>query len=296
MIVFPSQWTLHFGEHLVTAYPPGGGRYRYFERLRPTPDFAAIVEKILAGDLAFKVISVGETIKLVTPEGEYGAWVRIHGMRGNAAEQRYIGAVFAEDFAAVLDTWAPKPELFDELAAGSRRFLQTATLGLGLRRRPFLYTPPPGWQCLPSGLLANWYPPDYPRHRTNIVVPPALPITNAPADIIEEHFHGASAGLQITDSTRAPITSETGVTGSYFRLHGTRSGRPEHVFRDVAVFVVEQHVYTFRLETAAAERLPEARAHFSAVAASFRPLPTSYERSTGQAFVAVSKPMDHWAN
>lgn len=295
MIVFPADYTQHFGEHLVTAYPPQGGRYRCFERIRPAQDFVTIIETILRGDLDFKVSSVGDTAKIVTAEGEYGAWVRIQGRRGNADAQRFIGAVFTEDFAAALDALAPQPELFAEMAAQSMKFLLGATLGLGPRRRLFYYTPPPGWQPLASGLVANYYPLDFPHNRTNIVVQPAVPLAAAPKEIVEERFTSAGAGLKVEESAQEPFVTASGITGSYLRLSGTRLNQDTRISREIAVFVFEQHVYAFRLETATPEHLAAAREAFRALVASFRPLPTNPERRTGQAFVRAT-PLELWAS
>ena len=91
MLPFPSEWVQHFGSNLVTAYPPGGGgRFRYHERLRPQPSFSAIVSRMLASDPDFTVHHVGELLRLVTAEGEYGAWVKIDGLREGSRAVRYL--------------------------------------------------------------------------------------------------------------------------------------------------------------------------------------------------------------
>ncbi len=92
MLQFPSDWVQQFGANLITAYPEaGGGRFRYYERLRPQPSFSAIVNRMLASDPDFKVHQVGEMLRIVTAEGEYGAWVKIEGWREGTRARRYIG-------------------------------------------------------------------------------------------------------------------------------------------------------------------------------------------------------------
>ena len=66
----------------MAAFPPElGARFRYFERVRPQPSFAAIANQVLTGDPEFTVHHIGEMVRVVTREGEYGAWVRIDGPR-----------------------------------------------------------------------------------------------------------------------------------------------------------------------------------------------------------------------
>lgn len=296
MVVFSAEWAQHFGEHLVTAYPPGGGRFRFFERIRPTADFASIVERILVGDLTFKVSEVGTTLRIVTEDGEYGAWVRIQGTRGNRQAQRCIGAIFTEDFAAALDALADTPAIFDEMANRSIELIRSATFGLGRRQRLFYYTPPPGWQALPGGLSANWYPLDFPRNRSNIIVQPALPLESAPDDLIAARLNGAGAGLKVEDSLREPVTSARKLSGWYLKLRGSHLGSGERIYRDIAVFATEQYLYVFRMETASPERLAEVRELFRCVVTSFQPLPSFHERRIGQAFTSASTLLDHWAS
>ena len=296
MILFPAEWKQHFGEHLVTAYTPSGGRYRFYERLRPAPDFASIVERLLLTDPSFQVTQLGETVKLVTQEGEYGAWVRIQGIRDNRPAQHCIGAIFMEDFAAALDALSIVPATFGELALRSREFLHRSSFGLGRRRRLFYYTPPPGWQALMSGLVANWYPPDFPRNRANISVPPATPTTLFADDAIEERLASIGAGLEATESARETLPFATSLPGRCLRVSGKRAGDGQTIHRDLAAFAGEGYVYTMRLETMSPERIVGAREMFRVVLASFRPLTNPDERRVGQAFVRLPPLLNHWAD
>src|SRR5882672_2063379 len=175
MFQFPDAWTRSYGANLTTAYP-GGGRFRAHERFLPQPRFATIVEHILADDGMFLVHEFGETLRLVTVEGEYAARVRIDGIRDGRAARRFVGAVFLGEYAAALDCIAIEPSRFAELERWFLELLHGARFSMGRRPRQFQYVPPPGWHALPSGLTASWYPLDYPRNATRIVIPPTYPI------------------------------------------------------------------------------------------------------------------------
>jgi hypothetical protein len=296
VLSFPSDWNQQFGANLTTVFPPDlGARFRYHERLRPQPSFAQIVERVLARDPDFRVHEVGEMLRVVTHEGEYGAWVRVDGQRDGAQVARFIGAAFLDDFATVLDCIALRPAHFARLEQLSLELVRSQTFEMTRRPRRFFYTPPTGWQAIPSGVTANWYPPDFPNNLSNLVVPPARAIIDdvVRERVIEDVFDRLEAGLVVDGTARDELVSATGVKGAYKRLEGRRGER--QLFREAAVFVVRDHAYQFRFETAVAERLLELREIFRGVAGSFRPLPSSDEARLGCAFAAPSNLFDHWA-
>lgn len=297
MLPFPSEWVQHFGSNLVTAYPPGGGgRFRYHERLRPQPSFSAIVSRMLASDPDFTVHHVGELLRLVTAEGEYGAWVKIDGLREGSRAVRYIGAVFMGDFATALDCVVIVPEKFQEFEALSLNLLHKESFGMTRRPRQFFYVPPVGWQGLPSGLVANFYPPDFPSNLSNIVVQPAVAVDTGEEPTLAAAVSQLGAGLLVEKSLREEVFSSKGVKGTLVRLHGQRAGRPEPLYRELALFVVNQQAYSMRLETAASSRLLELRDVFAAVVGSFQPLPAPDERRLGRAFARVPNVLHHWTS
>lgn len=297
MLQFPSDWVQQFGANLITAYPEaGGGRFRYYERLRPQPSFSAIVNRMLASDPDFKVHQVGEMLRIVTAEGEYGAWVKIEGWREGTRARRYIGAVFMDEFATALDCIVIVPAKFQDFERYSLDLIHSETFKMARRTRPFFYVPPLGWQGLPSGLVANFYPLDFPRNLTNIVVQPATLLETDEGPAIEASFSQVGAGLTVESSERDHLTSASGIKGDYLRLKGRRAGRQEIIYREMAMFVVLPYAYHMRLETATAERLLEVREVFRCVAGSFRPLPASDESRLGRAFVRLSTFLDHWAS
>lgn len=286
---FPSEWVQQFGVNLVTAYPSGGGaRFRYFERLRPQPSFSAIAAQILASDPDFKVHSVGEMIRVVTFEGEYGAWVKLEGLREGSKNMRYLGAVFMGDFATALDCIVIAPELFAEFERRSFELLRSEAFHMGRRPRQYFYIPPAEWHGIPSGLVANFYPPDFPNNRTNISVLPATPLEVDEELAVRSAFAAASAGLAVESSGRDELISGAGVKGQLLRLHGRRAAGQELIHRELAIFTVHPYVYRMRLESSAAAQISQLREIFRGVATSFQPLPAEQEVRLGRAFVRSS--------
>lgn len=297
MIEFPPEWIQQFGVNLVTAFPPEmGARFRYHERLRPRPSFSTILERLLSVDPDFKVHQVGDMVRTVTAEGEYGAWVRLDGRRDGGQAVRFVGAVFMEDFATVLDCIAILPKYFAQLEQLSLKILRTDAFQMSKRPRPFFYVPPVGWHGIPSGTTANWYPLDFPKNLSNIVVPPATFLETDAESAIEAAFAQLGAGLTVESSSRAQVTSASGVPGTYLRLHGQRAGRAEPLYRELAIFVVGFNAYRMRLETTMSSQLLELRELFRGVSGSFRPVPAGDELLLGRAFAAPSNLFDHWAS
>ncbi len=297
MVQFPPEWVQKFGVDLVTAFPPEmGARFRYHERLRPRPSFSAVLDRLLGVDPDFKVHQVGEMTRIVTTEGEYGAWVRIDGHRDGAQAARFVGAVFMEDFATALDCIAILPKHCAQLELLSLQILRSEAFQMGKRPRPFFYVPPIGWQGIPSGTTANWYPLDFPNNLSNIVVPAAAFLETNGESAIEAAFAQLGAGLTVESSAREQVSSASGIAGSYFRLQGYRAGRAEPLHRELAMFVVGPYAYRMRLETAMSAQLLELRELFRGVTGSFRPLPGGEELRLGRAFAVPSNACDHWVS
>ena len=294
MLQFPPAWPVHFGADLASAFPAElGARFRYHERLRPEPSFRTIVGEVLARDEDFAVREVGEMARIVTGEGEYGAWVALAGEHLGAAARRFVGAAFLGEFATCLDVLAIAPAHSAAVERLSLELTRAQRFELGQRPRRFFYQPPPTWQAVPSGLVASWYPLDFPANASTIVVPPASVIAGDPAIAIEDTFAGAAAGLEIETRSRGEVTAASGVKGAHLRLTGRRDDRLQH--REVVIYAVAPHAYRMRLETTNAAQLGALRETFLAVARSFWPLPDAEEARIGNAFAARSEAFDHWA-
>lgn len=297
MIQFPAEYTQHVGEHLVTAYPPkGGGRFRYWERMRPALSFSAVVERVLSTDPAFSVRFLGKPLRIVTKEGEYAAWVPVEGVREGGRARHYIGAVLLDEFVAVLDTVVLIPQQFDEFARLSEEYLRSIVVEQGARPRLFSYEPPPGWQGLPSGLTANWYPLDFPKNRSNIAVLPARVTKSDLEETKNALVAAASVDMQIDTSVEEAAQLGGGATGCFVLLRGRGVKKPEPMLREFAVFVSEQRSYILRLENMSADTADEARRIFRAMVASVRLLPQANERNVGRAFSEVPLSGGMWAD
>jgi hypothetical protein len=297
VVGFPDEWIQHVGANLTTAYPRAmGARFRYHERVQPQPSFATIVDRILAGDPEFHAHEVGAMNRIVTLEGEYGAWVRIDGRRDGAHAVHFIGAVFMDEFATVLDCIAVISSQFAAVEALSIELLRSEALQMRQRPRRFFYVPPAGWQSIPSGLTASWYPLDFPANQSTIVVAPAMVIDIEPAKALEAALATTGAGLTVTTMASEELTSAAGITGVCVRVHGRREGKPQPIDRDLALFIVGGRAYRMRLETSNTPRLLELREVFLAVVTSFRPLPLADEAQLGRAFADRSVLFDHWAS
>lgn len=297
MVRFPSEWRSAFGVDLVTAFPADlGARFRWYERLIPQPSFSSVVERMIATDPDFRVHRIGDTVRAVTHEGEYAAWVSIDGRRQGTEAVRYIGAVFLEHFASALDCVAILPAHFDHLRQVSFDLLRTAEYQLTARPRPFYYLPPKDWQALPGGATATWYPPDFPANLSNIAIPHALKLEGSADAAIEKAFIELGAGLTIDQQQRGEVRTTTDHTGTLLQVLGHRAGRPEPVIRELAILVVGDRVYRARLETVRADLLATLREQFQHVVASIRPLPTAEEARLGYAFSNRSTEFDHWVS
>jgi hypothetical protein len=197
MISAPASWARHFGANLVSLYPPdGGGRIRYYERVAPLRPLSGLIRYALERDPGFRSRSIARPREFVSCEGEYGAWAQIDGVRDGKTVTRFVGAVFADDCAAVLDALALDRSRTALIEHTAQDLLVNARLGRGVCERRFRYSAPIDWQAIPSGLVANWYPPDFPNNNTNIVVLPAEPNARSADEEIEamiasEHDRGA---------------------------------------------------------------------------------------------------------
>jgi hypothetical protein len=293
VFAFPTSWVTHHGEDRITAYPPAGGRFCAYPRVRPAPDLTAIVEQVLDADPGFVVSTVGETRRLATAEGEHAAWVTIAGTRADRPARHAIGAVLTEDFAFVVDALLTLPSRFDELERRALALLQGVSLRLGVRPRLFRHTAPPGWQALPSGLVVCWYPADFPRVRASIVVPPALPTSRQPAEAVEEALATAALGVSVERQERAPVTTAAGAQGVRVGLVGTTLGTGRRCFRELAAFCVPPYLYTMQLEGAGDD--PSAtRDVFRTLVESFEPVPAA-TATLPEASPISPALLDYWA-
>jgi hypothetical protein len=291
----PAEWETRYGANLVILrHPTLSARISYQERLHPQPSFSSIIERVLDADPEFRAQQFGTPQRVVTLEGEYGAWISIRGQRRDARAMRCVGEVLMGEFATVLDALALVPEHFATVEAVSRELLLTQTFDMGRRPRQFFYEPPVGWHGLPAGMTANWYPLDFPRNRSIIVVPPAHHRDGDAASELERTAESLGVGLVIDELVRAPLHSRSGYDGTNVQLRGHVEGRAAPIHRELAGFVVGARVYYARLETTMTAQLEPLRAILRDLATSFHPLPSHYETQSGSVFVKPLDLFDHW--
>ncbi|MCS6912585.1 MAG: hypothetical protein RMK29_19845 [Myxococcales bacterium] len=163
------------GVTLVHPDGPAAGCIRYRERLRPLHRVLSII-RAQDNDPSFELVDLRQPQQIVTAEGEFGAFVRIDGLLQGRPARRAVAFIYGDDFYSHIAGLALQPERFDALEAVVRHLADQEMLGLGERRRRFLHAPPRGWQALERvALHAYYFPPDYPRNRSVLVVYPALP-------------------------------------------------------------------------------------------------------------------------
>ncbi|MCA9675394.1 MAG: hypothetical protein H6709_05280 [Kofleriaceae bacterium] len=297
MITPPAHWTLHHGTHLVTLYPPGGGgRIRVYERIRPVRRLSELVAYVVERDPAFRITGLRDATEVITTEGEHGAWVRVVGRRDDVPAVRFVGAVFADEFALAIDTLVAVRDRSSLLEATSRELLLGTSLRLGVRRRRYRYTPPADWSVIPSGLTANWYPPDFPGNQTNLVVHPAEPSTDEP-DVIFDRFLAAERDRGLVGEgaiDESALVSVGGLSGRRWSFQGTLASKQVPMHCELVAFTAAPYVYAMRLESTALERVAEHRELLSAVARSALPVPKPGSQA---GFGTMPPPVDlfgHW--
>ena len=167
----------------VTYYPSEEARrtcgIALHERVRPLRRVRDTIGETL---VALRRISDVGPLSAIEPHttdgGEFAAIATVTAI-GKVDKQpiHYIfGFVFGDEWYDRFDGWTVDPARVDEVTAITREAVQKHVLRLGLlRARRFHYTPPPGWQPLSRGLLTEWYPLDFPRHYSCLIVPPAFP-------------------------------------------------------------------------------------------------------------------------
>lgn len=163
------------GVTLVHPDGPASGCIRYRERLRPMQRVLSII-RAQDRDPSFELLDLRQPQRIVTAEGEFGAFVRMDGRLLGRPARRAVAFIYGDDFYSHIAGLAVQPERFDALEEVVRHLADREMLGLGERRRRFLHAPPRGWQGLERvALHAYYFPPDYPRNRSVLVVYPALP-------------------------------------------------------------------------------------------------------------------------
>ena len=241
-------WVCDFrqsGLILIPPEGPGRGAIRYHEQRRPLRRIGDVVAGLTTPD-AYEHGAVGPVERFQTVEGEHAALVTIAGRVEDRAVERTVGMVVTGDAYSLTVGLALEPDEFPRFRAHVRELVERDTFMLGVRRRCFVYAPPPGWHAIrPTALHVKWLPVDYPRDRAALDVYPALPVPDGERSFAEAfvrlHAHGAE--VDACDPVSTPWLS-----GGMWRVP---SGELE---QHVVVLEDDRYIYPVVLELPADRR------------------------------------------
>lgn len=275
------KWRAYPAPEGTAFYPPEGGLVAGIyvrERLRPLEPVRYVlgaVKRKLAGAVNIEATTAIEPI--TTVEGEYGAIVGMTGVGKEDGGKRMhytVGLVFGDDFYDRIDAFyvadSAKLEEYRELV---RQFIHNYPLNLGDQRaRRFYYKPPPGWLGRSRNLLAQWFPHDFPKHLSNIIVPASFPSSRQEGSVMARTLlQRRQAGFKVDVSNLEPVKHPLDLQMHLHHMHG-RFTREESPVTELltAVLTDHQHIYVARLETTA-EWLATEREILLDLARSIRP-------------------------
>jgi hypothetical protein len=294
VIPTPAGWQKVVRGDQVRLQPPPErplGEIRYRERFGPLRTARQVVAAKLASAPGFVPRAITPPQRLVTHEGEYAAFIAIDGAVAEQPARRYMGIVFGDNFTTLLDAISLSPPHFDELEVVARDLTQRTTLILGVRRRRFVYQPPPGWQALTNVFVTNWYPPDFPGNLASIIAFPANPLKQTPQQILDALVVEERAkGVEI-DEVSGPeaLSSRHALPGLAWRIVA-RPPRQGVMSRELVVLQDSRYLYPLRLDLIEARAGGNARAEFRQVVDSVEPIPDP----EGDGRAAVRESVDFW--
>jgi hypothetical protein len=267
MIVVPPGWSVEPQRYGLDVVHPGGREIaviEYRERVRPLRKLGALLHDALARGPACAWPDRVE--RLVTDEGEHAALATL---RGDGV-QRDLGFVFGDDFYARIAGMCRRPDRFEEVTRLVRELVTTDTQMLGVRRRRFEYAPPAGWQALARGFVTDWLAPGYPRDPVWMTIFPALPVEQAPAELLASML-APRDHAELVDDQIAPLCLPNGLAGD---VGEAVWASPERRVAKVCC-VLRDRRYAYPLEASAEgeDRMRGHREVIDRVLASVQPVP-----------------------
>lgn len=234
--------------------PTPGCVLTYSERVSPLRSLAAHVRETLETDAEFEPTAVFTTARFLTLEGEYGARAVIKGHRGQQPVAHVIAAVFADDFSTRVTARITDLARLDEYIAMVVRLARHDRLGLGIRRRRYMFQPPSGWHAVPGiGLELAFYPPEYPKRRACLVVSPAEPIALSgghPRSTLADQDVRQGLSPVLAETSMPLATRSALLKGELWRSSRALPGAGKMV-RSLAVLMDGRYYYALRLEALA---------------------------------------------
>jgi hypothetical protein len=271
---------------------PGGTKVAtllYRERNRPLLKLGALIDR-WSRHPRFTEPRLGHPDAFATAEGEHAVTVSIAGVVDGKPAQQDLGFVFGDDFYALVHGICFVEAEFTRLRTLVRGLVFHDEHVLGVRRRRYLYTPPPRWQGLANGFQTDWYPTDYPANPTSISVLPATPTEVPTAELFAARIQqdvSRGFGLESASGPRE-LSLPNGLTGLCYAAVGL-SPYGRRFFRKMTIFRAGRYVYPLFVDTAAAdEERGEIERVFDDVCASVQAVPQATIGST------PSQALSHW--
>jgi hypothetical protein len=276
---------------LMLEDPRLRGEIKILYYLRPLVPVRKLALALLSEEPGFSPLVATEPELFITAEGEYAALYQIAGRQSGASAARIFGMIFGDDFTHVVSARVLEESQLDYFARLVRHLTYHEPLQLGVRRRRFLYEPPPGWVPRAQGLITHYYPPDFPKAPFKLTVHPAAPREGAPeALFVDLHKQLQKQGFVASFvSDPEPITSDFGLHGQTFCLVGAFPSQ-EQIRRDLVILQDGSYSYALLLESGAGKIPAPLSFMLSRLVRSVRPVPPPRPTGRGQA----RAPVQHW--
>lgn len=268
---------------------------RYREKQRPLRTLRHLVGELFAEREDLVPLHASLPENFVTAEGEFAAQTAVLVRRVGDGKVGYVhvAAVFGDDSVDVFDAPVFTETAVESTAILVRQLAYTTKLGLGYRKRRYLYTPPLGYFSMTQGLVTRFYPPNFPSQRAMLAVHPAVPRTLSPqalcSSLVERY---RKKGLQFSsDGGMVPMTSDHGLHGIGFCLSAPApDGSAIRWLQDLMIFADAHYLYTLVFESTSQTDRSQFASVLSSIARSVHPLaaPTQPANKSGAAAPASS--------
>lgn len=270
-------------DHLLLQPPDGLGLepFRYREKQKPLRSLRQIVLEVCAENDGIEPLQASLPDDFVTAEGEFAAQTAVLFRYGQRVGYLHVAAVFGDDSVDIIDTMVVEPRAFENTALLVKQLAYTCKLGLGYRKRRYLFTPPLGFFHVAKGLVTRFYPPSYPNEPAMLVVHPAVPRTLSPhglcASLVERH---RQKGLLFEhEGAETPLTSDHGLHGLTFCLSAKAPGsQNQRWLQDLLIFADAHYLYLLAFESTSETHRESFGSTLSDVARSVRPLSAPAEK------------------
>jgi hypothetical protein len=289
MIPCPPGWReWRVGDSLRYASKDAGCRcvLTYDERLTPVRSLTKLTRAALAEEPDFVATQEHHIVRLITHEGEYGAFVQV---RGRSLDERpavvSVAAIFTEHFntslvARIEGDHRDGDAHVEQMTQLLLEVTQLDSLGLGQRRRRVGFTPPRNWHPIPGlGLDMVLLPPDYPKTHGSITVYPAEPLELAVDPIRVQRDHDQRVGLPppVAEERSMARTRQTkrnlALLGEEYTSRRVLPGNQGEMVRHLVVLRDDHYVYATKLEALRGPRMEQLRADFIDMMGSIESIP-----------------------